>query len=236
MLFLAVAALIMPAIYALVEWWRPAADRRRDRQLRLGPRGALDRRGDRPRLHVPRRARVLASHPQGPLQPAADERERGSTVTGPTAGPSRSRSRCWRSPAPPSASSPRSSSARSPRRPSPSASRSSSSGSSSSPSSATPPSTGSRSSLRRRTRWTSLSTSRSAPPRRSPCSWRRSSSCLVRPRPQPDAPRLQRLRARRVLVAVLIANYVTQEGESNWFEGVQLLAVYLVLALAFLYA
>ena len=39
-----------------------------------------------------------------------------------------------------------------------------------------------------------------------------------------------------VLVAVLIANYVTQEGESNWFEGVQLLAVYLVLALAFLYA
>ncbi len=39
-----------------------------------------------------------------------------------------------------------------------------------------------------------------------------------------------------VLVAVLIANYVTQEGESNWFEGVQLLAVYVVLALAFLYA
>ena len=39
-----------------------------------------------------------------------------------------------------------------------------------------------------------------------------------------------------VLIAVLIANYVTQEGESNWWEGVQLLAVYLVLALAFLYA
>jgi Ca2+:H+ antiporter len=39
-----------------------------------------------------------------------------------------------------------------------------------------------------------------------------------------------------VLVAVLIANYVTQEGESNWWEGVQLLAVYVVLALAFLYA
>jgi Ca2+/H+ antiporter len=29
---------------------------------------------------------------------------------------------------------------------------------------------------------------------------------------------------------------VTQEGESNWWEGIQLLAVYLVLALAFLYA
>jgi Ca2+:H+ antiporter len=39
-----------------------------------------------------------------------------------------------------------------------------------------------------------------------------------------------------VLIGVLIAAYVTQEGESNWFEGVQLLAVYVVLALAFLYA
>ena len=39
-----------------------------------------------------------------------------------------------------------------------------------------------------------------------------------------------------VLLAVLVANYVTQDGESNWWEGVQLLAVYLVLALAFLYA
>lgn len=39
-----------------------------------------------------------------------------------------------------------------------------------------------------------------------------------------------------VLIAVLIAAYVTQEGESNWFEGVQLLAVYTVLVLAFLYA
>jgi Ca2+:H+ antiporter len=36
-----------------------------------------------------------------------------------------------------------------------------------------------------------------------------------------------------VLVAILIANYVTQDGESNWFEGVQLLAVYLILAIAF---
>ena len=36
-----------------------------------------------------------------------------------------------------------------------------------------------------------------------------------------------------VLVAILIANYVTQEGESNWFEGLQLLAVYLILAIAF---
>jgi Ca2+:H+ antiporter len=39
-----------------------------------------------------------------------------------------------------------------------------------------------------------------------------------------------------LLLAVLIANYVTNEGRSNWFEGVQLLAVYLILALAFGFA
>jgi Ca2+:H+ antiporter len=36
-----------------------------------------------------------------------------------------------------------------------------------------------------------------------------------------------------VLLTVLIANYVTNEGESNWFEGFQLLAVYTILAIAF---
>jgi Ca2+:H+ antiporter len=39
-----------------------------------------------------------------------------------------------------------------------------------------------------------------------------------------------------LLLAVLIANYTTQDGESTWFEGVQLLAVYVVLGLAFYYA
>jgi len=39
-----------------------------------------------------------------------------------------------------------------------------------------------------------------------------------------------------VLFAVLIANFVTQEGESNWFEGVQLLSVYAVLGLVFYFA
>ncbi|HXF01128.1 MAG TPA: calcium/proton exchanger [Solirubrobacterales bacterium] len=39
-----------------------------------------------------------------------------------------------------------------------------------------------------------------------------------------------------VILAVLIANYVTHEGESTWFEGVQLLAVYVILALAFGFA
>ncbi|HEX5609290.1 MAG TPA: calcium/proton exchanger [Solirubrobacterales bacterium] len=39
-----------------------------------------------------------------------------------------------------------------------------------------------------------------------------------------------------ILLAILIANYVTQDGESTWFEGVQLLAVYFVFGLAFYFA
>ena len=39
-----------------------------------------------------------------------------------------------------------------------------------------------------------------------------------------------------IMLAILIANYVTQDGESTWFEGVQLLAVYLVFGLAFYFA
>jgi Ca2+:H+ antiporter len=38
-----------------------------------------------------------------------------------------------------------------------------------------------------------------------------------------------------IVLAVLIANQVTQEGESTWFEGFQLLAVYAVLGLVFFY-
>jgi len=39
-----------------------------------------------------------------------------------------------------------------------------------------------------------------------------------------------------VILAVMIANRVTIEGRSNWFEGVQLLSVYVVIAIAFGYA
>jgi Ca2+:H+ antiporter len=39
-----------------------------------------------------------------------------------------------------------------------------------------------------------------------------------------------------ILLAIMIANHVTQEGESTWYEGVQLLAVYAVLAVAFFVA
>ena len=44
------------------------------------------------------------------------------------------------------------------------------------------------------------------------------------------------VRSRAGVKAVLIANYVTHEGESTWFEGVQLLTVYVILALAFGFA
>jgi Ca2+:H+ antiporter len=39
-----------------------------------------------------------------------------------------------------------------------------------------------------------------------------------------------------VIIAVTVAQQVTHEGESTWFEGVQLLAVYVILGLAFFYA
>ena len=39
-----------------------------------------------------------------------------------------------------------------------------------------------------------------------------------------------------ILIAILIAQFVTQDGESTWFEGVQLLAVYFVFGLAFYFA
>jgi Ca2+:H+ antiporter len=39
-----------------------------------------------------------------------------------------------------------------------------------------------------------------------------------------------------ILLAILIANHVTNEGESTWYEGLQLLAVYVVLGIAFFVA
>jgi Ca2+:H+ antiporter len=38
-----------------------------------------------------------------------------------------------------------------------------------------------------------------------------------------------------LLLAVIVAQQVTHEGESTWFEGVQLLAVYAVLGLTFFF-
>jgi Ca2+:H+ antiporter len=39
-----------------------------------------------------------------------------------------------------------------------------------------------------------------------------------------------------MLIAVVIANVVTNEGESTWFEGLQLLFVYAILAITFGFA
>jgi Ca2+:H+ antiporter len=39
-----------------------------------------------------------------------------------------------------------------------------------------------------------------------------------------------------LLFAVMIANLITQDGESNWFEGAQLLSLYVVLGLVFYFA
>jgi len=36
-----------------------------------------------------------------------------------------------------------------------------------------------------------------------------------------------------LVLAVLIVNFVVQDGESNWLEGLQLLAAYLIMAIAF---
>jgi Ca2+:H+ antiporter len=39
-----------------------------------------------------------------------------------------------------------------------------------------------------------------------------------------------------ILLAILIANHVTNEGESTWYEGIQLLCVYAVLGVTFYFA
>ena len=76
MLFLAVAALIMPAIYALVQGGGLPADRCRDRGLRQRPRRALHRRGDSCWLSSPTGPLTSSPpHSQGPLQPGRSEAE-----------------------------------------------------------------------------------------------------------------------------------------------------------------
>jgi Ca2+:H+ antiporter len=39
-----------------------------------------------------------------------------------------------------------------------------------------------------------------------------------------------------VILAILVANHVTHDGETTWFEGLQLLAVYAVVGIAFFFA
>ena len=59
-------------------------------------------------------------------------------------------------------------------------------------------------------------------------------SFLIGPGPMPFV--LNGLEVGAIAFAALIANYVAAEGESNWFEGVQLLAIYALLAFVFGYA
>ncbi len=59
-------------------------------------------------------------------------------------------------------------------------------------------------------------------------------SFLIGPGPMPFV--LNGLEVGAMLFAALIANYVASEGESTWFEGVQLLAIYVLLALVFGFA
>jgi Ca2+:H+ antiporter len=54
--------------------------------------------------------------------------------------------------------------------------------------------------------------------------------------PSPMALVLNGFELAAILIAVLIANHVTNEGESTWYEGFQLLAVYAVLGLTFYFA
>jgi Ca2+:H+ antiporter len=51
--------------------------------------------------------------------------------------------------------------------------------------------------------------------------------------PHPMALVFNGLEIGAIVLAVLVANQVTQEGESTWFEGLQLLGVYVVLAAVF---
>ena len=76
MLLLAAAALVMPAIYELVDGQRAAAAGRRARALRQHGPGAVGRGGERADRLLRRRPVVLAEDPSRPLQPR--DRRRGA--------------------------------------------------------------------------------------------------------------------------------------------------------------
>ena len=71
MLLLAVVALIMPALFELVQGTGLPRPGRRGRELRLRRREALGRRRHRAAADLRRGPVLLAAHPQGPVQPGA---------------------------------------------------------------------------------------------------------------------------------------------------------------------
>ena len=92
---------MMPAIFALVEGGGLPPVDAEIVELRVRPRGALDRRGDRPRGSPTSPGWSSRCGPTGPLQPAPTPRRQHGQ---PSAGRSGGRSRCCRSPAPRSGS------------------------------------------------------------------------------------------------------------------------------------
>ena len=54
--------------------------------------------------------------------------------------------------------------------------------------------------------------------------------------PHPMALVLNGFELSAIVIAILIANHVTNEGESHWYEGLQLLCVYAVLGVTFYFA
>jgi Ca2+:H+ antiporter len=59
-------------------------------------------------------------------------------------------------------------------------------------------------------------------------------SFLIGPAPMPLV--FNGLEIGAIALTALIANYVANEGESNWYEGVLLLSIYLILAIVFAFA
>ena len=74
MLLLAVVALIMPALFELVQGERAAAPDEKAHNYAVRRREAVVRRRDRPAAHVRRRPVLLAADAQGPVQPGARRR------------------------------------------------------------------------------------------------------------------------------------------------------------------
>ena len=97
MLMLAATAMMMPAIFELVEGKGLPDPRRRARQLRLHGRAPLPGHGDRPDAHLRRRPALLAEDPSRHLQPALRGGRGHLGLVGPHLGDRRSRSPASRS-------------------------------------------------------------------------------------------------------------------------------------------
>ena len=101
--------------------------------------------------------------------------------------------------------------------------------------SATPPSTRPRSWWRARARWTWRSASRWARRCRSRCSSRRCWSSPAISSASPMGLEFTLLEVSAVMLSVMAVSYLVLDGRTNWFEGVQLLAIYAILGMTFFF-